>query len=120
VANIEGDARHRLLEHDLAGYDVAVRAWAAREPAVARRVRRVDQQRFRVVRSLLEEMGFSGTGAKRVGESLPARHSCTERVSCRGLPYPFFAALVRGHGLSLRRLHDRHAASSTLHARSGA
>jgi hypothetical protein len=49
-----------LLEHDSARYDVAVRAWAAQEPAVARRVRRVDQQRIRAVRALFEEMGFSG------------------------------------------------------------
>jgi AcrR family transcriptional regulator len=68
MANVEGDPRKRLLllmeyllEQDSARYDVAVRAWAAQEPAVARRVRRVDQQRIRVVRSLFEEMGFSGT-----------------------------------------------------------
>jgi AcrR family transcriptional regulator len=68
VANVEGDARQRLLElmeylleHDVPRYDVAFRAWAAQDPAVARRVRRVDQQRLRVVRSLFEEMGFSGT-----------------------------------------------------------
>jgi AcrR family transcriptional regulator len=68
VANVEGDARQRLLElmgylleHDVPRYDVAFRAWAAQEPAVARRVRRVDQQRLRVVRSLFAEMGFSGT-----------------------------------------------------------
>jgi AcrR family transcriptional regulator len=67
MANVEGDARKRLLvlmeyllEHDSAHYDVAVRAWAAQEPAVARQVRRVDRLRFRVVRSLFEEMGFSG------------------------------------------------------------
>jgi AcrR family transcriptional regulator len=68
MANVEGDARKRLLllmeyllERDLARYDVAVRAWAAQEPAVARQVRRVDQQRLRVVRALFKEMGFSGT-----------------------------------------------------------
>jgi AcrR family transcriptional regulator len=67
MANVEGDPRKRLLllmeyllEQDSARYDVAVRAWAAQEPAVARRVRRVDQLRLRVVRSLFKEMGFSG------------------------------------------------------------
>ena len=67
VASVEGDARKRLLvlmeyllEHDSAHYDVAVRAWAAQEPAVARQVRRVDRLRLRFVRSLFEEMGFSG------------------------------------------------------------
>jgi AcrR family transcriptional regulator len=68
MVTVEGDARKRLLslmeyllEHDLARYDVAIRAWAAQEPAVARRVRRIDQQRIRFVRSLFKEMGFSGT-----------------------------------------------------------
>jgi AcrR family transcriptional regulator len=67
MASVEGDARKRLLvlmeyllEHDSAHYDVAIRAWAAQEPAVARQVRRVDRLRFEVVRSLFEEMGFSG------------------------------------------------------------
>lgn len=50
-----------LLENDSARYDVAVRAWAAQEPAVKRRVRRADQERLGFVRALFEEMGFSGT-----------------------------------------------------------
>ena len=67
MADVEGDPRKRLLllmeyllEHDFAHYDVAIRAWAAQEPAVASRVRRVDQLRLGVVRSLFKEMGFSG------------------------------------------------------------
>jgi AcrR family transcriptional regulator len=50
-----------LLEKEAARYDLAIRAWAVRDPIVARRVRIVDRQRLRVVRSLFEELGFSGT-----------------------------------------------------------
>ena len=82
VAKIEGDARHRLLalmefllEQDLARYDVALRAWAAQEPVVARRVRRVDRQRFRVVRSLFEEMGFSGKELEMRSSTFAVFHS---------------------------------------------
>ena len=49
-----------LFEKGFARYDVPIRAWAAQEPAVARRVRRADQQRLRFVGSLFAEMGFTG------------------------------------------------------------
>ena len=62
-----GDARDRLLalmrfvvEEDMGRYDVAVRAWAAQEPEVAAVVREVDEQRYRFVHALFEEMGFRG------------------------------------------------------------
>ncbi len=67
MGDVEGDARQRLLkvmqvllEKDAARYDVAIRAWAAQEPAVARIVRRADQQRLRFIGSLFAEMGFTG------------------------------------------------------------
>ena len=67
MGDVEGDARQRLLklmelllEKGFARYDVPIRAWAAQEPAVARRVRRADQQRLRFVGSLFAEMGFTG------------------------------------------------------------
>jgi AcrR family transcriptional regulator len=50
-----------LLEKEFARYDLAIRAWAARDPIVARQVRLVDRKRLRVVRSLFEELGFSDT-----------------------------------------------------------
>ena len=43
-----------------ARYDVAVRAWAAQEPEVARAVRRVDARRFDFVRRIFHDMGFRG------------------------------------------------------------
>lgn len=61
-------AEARLLElmqflHDTrsARYDIAVRAWAAQEPDVARAVRRVDARRFDFVRRIFHDMGFRGT-----------------------------------------------------------
>ena len=67
MGDVEGDGRQRLLrlmelllEKDFARYDVAIRAWAAQEPGVARIVRRTDQQRLEFVGSLFAEMGFTG------------------------------------------------------------
>lgn len=64
---IEGGARERLYglmelltRNDASRYDVAVRAWAAQEPAVAIVVRRVDMTRLGYVKSLFRELGFEG------------------------------------------------------------
>jgi len=50
-----------VCKEDLARYDVAIRAWAAQEPAVVDLVRSVDNSRLRLVRSLFAELGFRGT-----------------------------------------------------------
>ena len=50
----------RILERELGRYDMAVRAWAAQDPKVARMVKKVDKTRFGVVRELLHEIGFEG------------------------------------------------------------
>ena len=64
---IEGGARERLYglmelltRNDASRYDIAVRAWAAQEPAVAIVVRRVDMTRLGYVKSLFRELGFEG------------------------------------------------------------
>lgn len=51
----------RLL-HDkqLAGYDMAFRAWAAQDLAVAKGVAEVDRRRFEYIRTIFRDMGFSG------------------------------------------------------------
>lgn len=49
-----------VWQEDLARYDIAVRAWAMRERAVAERVREVDMKRLRTVRRLFSEIGFQG------------------------------------------------------------
>lgn len=64
---IEGGAGERLYglmelltRSDASRYDIAVRAWAAQEPAVAIVVRRVDMTRLGYVKSLFRELGFEG------------------------------------------------------------
>jgi len=64
---VQGDASDRLFElmkylfrKDFGRYDIAMRAWAAQEPEVARIVNKVDKQRFVYVRSLFAELGFKG------------------------------------------------------------
>ena len=49
-----------IVSRRLARYDIAVRAWALHDPLAARGVRKVDEYRLQIVRSLFEEMGFAG------------------------------------------------------------
>ena len=64
---LQGGANERLYglmelltTSDASQYDVAVRAWAAQEPAVAIVVRQVDMARLGYVKSLFRELGFEG------------------------------------------------------------
>ncbi len=50
-----------IAKHRLARYDDAVRSWAAQDENVAKPVSRVYRKRFRIVRSLFQDMGFHGT-----------------------------------------------------------
>jgi AcrR family transcriptional regulator len=61
-------ARERLLflmkaiqRQGLDRYDIAFRSWAAQEPAVAAMVEEVDTHRYKFIRSLFSEMGFTGS-----------------------------------------------------------
>ena len=56
---LEGDPKQRLyktmlmiLDHDLAKYDLAIRAWAAHDPAAAKAVRHVTRMRLDFLRSV--------------------------------------------------------------------
>jgi AcrR family transcriptional regulator len=67
VNRVGGDAKKRfyvvlekVTREDLGRYDLAMRAWAALEPAVARVVTKVDAQRLSYVRGLFSEMSFRG------------------------------------------------------------
>ena len=67
INTIEGDAGARLFclmellsRNDASRYDIAVRAWAAQEPAVAIVVRRVDMTRLGYVKNLFRDLGFDG------------------------------------------------------------
>ncbi len=67
VERAGGDPINRLrtlmdfvFRNGIGRYDVAVRAWAFQEPAVADAVRRSDRNRLVFVRSLFQEMGFTG------------------------------------------------------------
>lgn len=49
-----------VLENDLTEYDLSMRAWAARDPEVARRVARVYRVRLDFLRQAFAELGFEG------------------------------------------------------------
>ena len=50
-----------VWREDLARYDLAVRAWAAQDEAIAQLVLRIDKRRLGVVRELFAALGFRGT-----------------------------------------------------------
>ena len=63
----EGPPKERLrkvmemiLEFGFTRYDPAIRGWAAMDPSVAKRLRKVYKQREHFVRNLFAEMGFEG------------------------------------------------------------
>lgn len=49
-----------VIQQGLGKYDVAIRAWAAHEPAAARIVRRVDDERLEFVRDGFRALGLRG------------------------------------------------------------
>jgi AcrR family transcriptional regulator len=67
IQHASADPRSRLLaltegiiEQNLGRYDVAIRAWAAQEPAVQAVVRQVDKERLGALRHLFAEIGLRG------------------------------------------------------------
>lgn len=54
------EAMRLVAIDELDKYDIAFRSWAAQDPRVAEKVRRVDISRYQFIRSLFVEMGFSG------------------------------------------------------------
>jgi len=64
---LEGDPKQRLyrtmvmiLDHDLTKYDLAIRDWAAHDPAADKAVRLVYRMRLEFVRSIFSDIGFRG------------------------------------------------------------
>jgi AcrR family transcriptional regulator len=51
---------HMILDHDLTGLDLSMRAWAGHDPGVARVVRKVYAMRLEFVGGAFAELGFTG------------------------------------------------------------
>jgi len=49
-----------VFDHDLAEFDISFRAWAANDPGIARKVKKVISIRTNIVRQAFNELGFSG------------------------------------------------------------
>jgi AcrR family transcriptional regulator len=67
VRLMEGNAEQKLMalmdnieRNRLTRFDIAIRAWASREPEAVRIVKEVDKFRLNFVASLFKEIGFSG------------------------------------------------------------
>lgn len=64
-----------LIEDCSARFDVAVRAWAARDPALDVLVRKADEQRLLYVRALFADMGFQGPELEMRTQTFVVYHS---------------------------------------------
>ena len=67
VSKNKGNAQEKLLalmemirNRNLESYDTVMRAWALDEPLVAEQVNKVDHTRFKFVKTLFAEIGFTG------------------------------------------------------------
>lgn len=49
-----------VCQKNLTRYDIAIRAWVAREPEFIDRVRQVDRARIKTIRGLFRQLGFEG------------------------------------------------------------
>lgn len=65
IGIIEGSGEDRfkslvnlISRENLGGFDTTMRAWAARDPNIGKKVREVDNARYTFVRQLFSEMGF--------------------------------------------------------------
>lgn len=90
IDNVPGGPGERLLALILylqtsksAKYDVAIRAWAARDSKVDACVKEVDSQRFDYVRSLFAEMGFKGAELEMRTQIFTVFHSFEEAFLSR-------------------------------------
>ena len=67
IGRPDGDGRERLFKlmqlvwaEELDRYDIAFRSWAAQDAEIAKIVDAVDAERYFYIRSLFDDMGFSG------------------------------------------------------------
>jgi AcrR family transcriptional regulator len=83
-----GSAEERLwelmqfLNDDRSGkFDIAIRAWAGREPGLDGLVRQADEERLVYLRSLFLEMGFQGPELEMRSQTFVIYHSFAEAIS---------------------------------------
>jgi AcrR family transcriptional regulator len=84
---LEGDPKKRLydtmcliLDHDLTKYDLAIRDWAAHDPAAAKAIRSVYRMRLDFVRSVFSDIGFRGQQLEMRTRLFVAYHSWEETM----------------------------------------
>ena len=109
LSPFKGDASDRLfrlMEHlirkDFARYDLAMRAWAAQEPEVAKIVKKVDEQRYAFVRSQFAELGFKGQELEMRSRTFVVFHSLELGSSASGTKKDRLRLLKRRHAFFTR------------------
>ena len=105
-----GDPTKRLYrvmeaidDRNLAGYDLAMRAWADHDPLAAAAVRKVDRVRLKFIRGIFAEIGFSGDELEMRTRTLVVYYSWQQTVN---------QSMSRADRRSLRKLQHKMLTSS--------
>ncbi len=90
VRDFDGSAADKLLfiarqviASDATRYDIPIRAWAEINPIAAAAVKRADRVRYKVVRALFAEIGFSGEELEMRARTFVGYYSLEAAVSVR-------------------------------------
>lgn len=104
ISAMDAPPEERLLKlselvdrESLDRYDIAFRSWAAQNPSIAEKVRKVDEARYAYVRSLFAEMGFTGAELEMRVDIWLVYHSAQNTVHTSSRPKNSKAALRRRH-----------------------
>jgi AcrR family transcriptional regulator len=96
-----------VCQQELTRYEVAIRAWAAQEPAIFDLVQTVDESRIRIVRSLFEELGFRGTELEMRTRSYATYVTFDLGISVRQSKRQRLNCLRQFHAMIIRRSTKR-------------
>ena len=87
LSQVEGEGEEKLLllmqaikDYELERYDIVMRAWALDEPLVAVQVEKVDRIRFKYIKSIFVEMGFTGSELEMRSMLFQAYHSLSNAL----------------------------------------
>jgi AcrR family transcriptional regulator len=94
---------HMILELDLGGLDVSLRAWAKRDPEVARVVRRVYAMRSEFIGGAFAELGFTGEDLEMRTRLFVVYHSWERTAFWKDSKKELRSLIDRRLGLLLRK-----------------
>ncbi len=110
VRDLDGSAADKLLylarqviASDATRYDIPIRAWAEINPIAAAAVKRADRMRYKVVRALFAEIGFSGEELEMRARMFVVYYSSESAISVRESKKDRLARIESRHRLLTRQ-----------------